>query len=265
MCQRSAAFSVHFPSKFIGKGHSLELQFVFLIPSCSFASITLWPCSICYCFRPKAKPTSHMEAEGHLRIQQELLMCNGNPWSWRPSCRSILPCHPLWHLKIRPLLQILSCILSSAASDGVFLGCSAHAVSASEVGFSRRVWDMCDALIPWVHKCFLAGVQHPVQLMRDSSELQRVLFWQCCASHDPRGMSGCPFPSPLACVLCLAPLPKPVQMRVIWMLLPCQVVTMLAALSVAYQHSAGLESELLDRGHGDTSSLNKHRRTQAFS
>lgn len=54
------------------------------------------------------------------------------------------------------------------------------------------------------------------------------------------------FPSHLACVLYLAALPKPVQMRVIWMLLPCQVVMMLAEMFVAYQQSAGLESELPD-------------------
>lgn len=90
-----------------------------------------------------------------------------------------------------------------------------------------------------------------------------ILFQQCFASCDAKGMSGCSsaFPSPLACVLYLAVLPKPVQMRVIWMLLPCQVVMMLAMMFVAYQHSAGLESELLNRGHGDASSLNKYRRT----
>lgn len=74
----------------------------------------------------------------------------------------------------------------------------------------------------------------------------------CCSSA---------FPSPLACVLYLAVLPTPVWMTVIWMLLPCQVVMMLAMMFVAYQNSAGLESELLDHGHGDTSSLNKYRRT----
>lgn len=56
----------------------------------------------------------------------------------------------------------------------------------------------------------------------------------------------------------------PVQMRVIWMLLPCQVVKMLVMMFVAYQRSAVLESEFLDRGHGDASSLNKCRKTLAF-
>lgn len=111
-------------------------------------------------------------------------------------------------------MKILNCLLSGAASDGCFLGCSTHALSASEVGFSRHVQEVCDALIPCVPKCSLTGVQHPVKLMRPSWGLQRVLFQQCCASCDPRGMSGCSsaFPSPLACVLHLAVLPKPVQM-----------------------------------------------------
>jgi len=49
------------------------------------------------------------------------------------------------------------------------------------------------------------------------------------------------------------------------MLLPCQVVMMLAVMFVAYQHSAGLESEFLNRGHGDAGTLDNYGRTEAFA
>lgn len=59
--------------------------------------------------------------------------------------------------------------LNSPASGGCFLGCpSTRAASASEVDFSRHVQELCDVLILCGLKCSLAGVQHPVKLMKDS-------------------------------------------------------------------------------------------------
>lgn len=68
------------------------------------------------------------------------------------------------------------------------------------------------------------------------------------------------FPSHLACVLYLAVLPMSVQMRVIGMLLPCQVVMMLAenVCGVPAECWTGVRAPRC--GHGDANRLSKYRR-----
>lgn len=85
-----------------------------------------------------------------------------------------------------------------------------------------------------------------------SSVVPPVIPGECLASLSLL------FPS---CVcLYLAVLPKLGQTRIIWMLLPCQAIMMPTIMFMAYQHSAGQKSELLEHGRGDASSP-KYRRT----
>lgn len=229
------------PSTSARRGHSLEPQPL------------LWSClQLCqYSSAPAASAAASSVPKPNPHLTQRLRfssVCNRNyswgrkPWSPWSSYRSILACHPCWHLDTQTFVRSLNHLSHNAASDGCSLLLFDQCYQCLRVGLPRQTQDVmrcshplhtangfgflcwspthneADEGLPRITEGFL-----PVVLCLLSAQGVVCLFLQLSFASQTSFMSACIARCPDDWAAFLSCMP--------------------AVMLVAWQHSAGLESE----------------------